>query len=167
MSEGKRIMVYAAITALLCVVMYCIGRKGAVKLATIAPIEKVDTLFIHDTIVSEKPVFVEKRVCERVLVPVYDTIRQNDTLYVYADREQVHWKDTLSEVYASGIDVSVDSVLHFVPKMVITQERNVFVKQKCRWGIGVHAGYGAAVMADRVYVSPYIGVGLSYNIISW
>lgn len=38
--------------------------------------------------------------------------------------------------------------------------------QKTRWGIGVQVGYGAALKQDvRLY--PYVGVGVSYNIIRW
>jgi hypothetical protein len=38
--------------------------------------------------------------------------------------------------------------------------------RKTRWGIGVQVGYGAVLKQDvRLY--PYIGVGVSYNIIRW
>ena len=166
MSEVKKIMLLIGILAMLCSAMFFIGRNHGVKLATSARIARVDTLVVYDTIVSDKPVFVEKKVTEKVLVPVHDTIRMNDTLYIYAEREQVHWNDSLSDVYASGIDVSVDSVMHYVPKVVITQEKDVIVKKNCRWGIGLHAGYGVTY-ADKVKMYPYVGVGISYNIISW
>lgn len=123
--------------------------------------EKVDTLFIRDTMTLYEPLFVEKKVVERQLVPVTDTLRLRDTLFVYLDREQVVWQDSLSLVYASGILPQVDSVRHFVESRVITKE--IPVKSSSRWGLGVHAGMGAG----KDGLTPYIGVGLSYSLMSW
>lgn len=149
------------------VLSFIAGQRHAQKRLILPQKERVDTLVILDTIVSEKPVFKEKRITERILVPVHDTIRVKDTLYLYTEREQVHWKDSLSDVYASGIDVEVDSVLHYVPTQVITKERDVIVKVKLKWSVGVHAGYGAFANNGQISASPYIGVGVSYNLFSW
>lgn len=142
------------------------GKKYALNRLVLPQKERVDTLVIFDTIVAEKPILKEKRVVERILVPVTDTLRVRDTLYLYAEREQIHWKDSLSDVYASGIDVEVDSVLHYVPQRIITKERDVIVKVKPRWSLGIHAGYGIQV-GDQISHAPYVGVGLSYNLLSW
>jgi outer membrane protein W len=77
------------------------------------------------------------------------------------------WQDSLSRVYASGVSVEIDSVLHFVSTQVITKERDVIVKVKPKWSIGVHAGYGAFANNGQIATSPYIGVGVSYNLFSW
>ena len=102
-----------------------------------------------------------------MLVPVVDTLRLTDTLYVYLDREQVVWQDSLSRVYASGILPQIDSVHHFINERVVTRELTRVVKKPCRWGIGVHGGYGVGLDNGKVIASPYIGIGISYNIISW
>lgn len=128
---------------------------------------KVDTLVMRDTIVQYEPIYKEIYKVEKVLVPVVDTLRQTDTLYVYLDREQVVWRDSFSCVYASGILPSVDSVQHYITEKVIMQEVIIPKIKKTRWGIGVHAGYGAGLSNGKVIASPYIGVGVSYNIISW
>ena len=62
---------------------------------------RVDTLFIRDTIKVTEPVYVTRRMVDSVLVPVTDTIRLRDTLYVFLEREQIRWEDSLSVVYAS------------------------------------------------------------------
>ena len=168
MSENfKKILIAGAVTVAALALSFMAGQRYAQKRLILPQKERVDTLFILDTIMSEKPVFKEKRITERVLVPVHDTIRVKDTLYLYAEREQVHWKDSLSDVYASGIGVNVDSVRHYVPIQVITKERDVVVKVKPRWSMGVHAGYGAFVHNGQISASPYIGVGISYNLFSW
>lgn len=163
----KNILIAGVVMIVALVICFAAGQRHAQKRLILPQNERVDTLFILDTIVSEKPVFKEKRITERILVPVHDTIRVKDTLYLLAEREQVHWKDSLSDVYASGIGVEVDSVLHYVPTRVITKERDVIIKVKPNWSVGVHAGYGAFVNNGQISASPYIGVGISYNLLSW
>ena len=124
---------------------------------------KVDTLVIHDTIKVTEPVSVTKTVVDSVLVPVTDTIRLRDTLYVFMEREQVRWEDSLAVVYASGINPQVDSVIHFTRDQIIIKEIPVIKVKKSRWGIGVQAG----ATAGKDGVIPYVGVGVSYNILSW
>ncbi len=124
---------------------------------------RVDTLFIHDTIKVTEPVSVTKTVVDSVLVPVTDTIRLRDTLYVFLEREQVRWEDSLAVVYASGIDPQVDSVIHFTRDQIIIKEIPVIQVKKTRWGIGIQAG----ATAGKDGVIPYVGVGVSYNILSW
>lgn len=124
---------------------------------------KIDTLIARDTITLLKPISVTKRVVERELVRVTDTIDVHDTLYVYLDREQIQWRDSLCEVYASGINPRVDSVRHYRESKIITIKTQPPVKVKANWGVGLQAGYGAS----KDGLSPYIGVGLTYNILSW
>ena len=144
-----------------------IGQKHPQK-SPVEPIkEKVDTLLIFDTITLTKPVFVEKIQLDSVYMPVTDTLWKHDTLYVYLEREQIQWQDSLCRVYASGINPQVDSVTHFVQETIITREIPVPVKVKSRWGLGIQVGYGAGVNGKQVYLTPYVGVGISYNILSW
>lgn len=124
---------------------------------------KVDTLFIRDTFKVTEPKFIYKKVVDSIPYPVGDTIRLRDTLYVLLEREQVTWEDSLARVYASGIDPVVDSVIHFTNDLIITGEIPVIQVKKTRWGIGVQAGAGVG----KDGLTPYLGVGVSYNILSW
>lgn len=146
---------------------FLIGQKHPQKLPVESIKEKVDTLLIFDTITLTKPVFVEKIQLDSVYMPVTDTLWKHDTLYVYLEREQIQWQDSLCRVYASGINPQVDSVTHFVQETIITREISVPVKVKSRWGLGIQVGYGAGVNGKQVYLTPYVGVGISYNILSW
>ena len=146
---------------------FLIGQQHPQK-SPVEPIkEKVDTLLIFDTITLTKPVFVEKIQLDSVYMPVTDTLWKHDTLYVYLVREQIQWQDSLCRVYASGINPQVDSVTHFVQETIITREISVPVKVKSRWGLGIQVGYGAGINGKQVYMTPYVGVGISYNILSW
>ena len=146
---------------------FLIGHKHPQK-SPVEPIkEKVDTLLIFDTITLSKPVFVEKIKLDSVLIPVTDTLWLHDTLYVYLEREQIQWQDSLCRVYASGVNPQVDSVTHFVRETIVNREISVPVKVKSRWGLGIQVGYGAGINGKQVYLTPYVGVGISYNILSW
>ena len=167
MSDIKKILIASAVIIIALVLSFVAGQRDALNRLVLPQKERVDTLVIYDTIVSEKPIYKEKRITERILVPVTDTIRVKDTLYLYAEREQIHWKDSLSDVYASGIGVNVDSVRHYIPMQIITKEKDVIVKVKPKWSIGVHAGYGAFAKNGQISAAPYVGIGVSYNILSW
>ena len=146
---------------------FLIGHKHPQK-SPVEPIkEKVDTLLIFDTITLSKPVFVEKIKLDSVLIPVTDTLWLHDTLYVYLEREQIQWQDSLCRVYASGVNPQVDSVTYFVRETIVNREISVPVKVKSRWGLGIQVGYGAGINGKQVYLTPYVGVGISYNILSW
>ncbi len=160
---------YDKVMTILCVILLTfyvgmlIGQKHRQKLP-LEPTEiKVDTLVIRDTIMQYKPIFVDKIKVDSVLVPVKDTIVIRDSVYIYMDREKITWRDSLCEVYASGIMTSVDSVRHFQEYKYITIETQVPVKVKRRWGLGVNAGYGVG----QGGLTPYIGIGVSYNVLSW
>lgn len=127
------------------------------------PTPKVDTLVIRDTIKVTDPIYVTKRVVDSIFYPVTDTLRLRDTLYLILEREQIRWEDSLSVVYASGVMPQVDSVIHHTENLIITKEIPVIKVKKTRWGLGVQAGVGAG----KGGLTPYVGVGLSYNLLSW
>ena len=134
-------------------------RNGGGETTTI----KVDTLVIRDTFKVTEPIYVTKRAVDSIPYTVTDTLRLRDTLYVILAREQIRWEDSLSVVYASGVMPQVDSVIHYTESLIITKEIPVIQVKKTRWGLGVQAGVGAG----KGGLTPYVGVGVSYNILSW
>ena len=160
---------YAVVAVIMAMLLsYFIGRRDGFNSAVRGETESVDTMYVHDTIMQYRPILEERVVYKReyVPVPVTDTLWKHDTLYVSLDHEQVVWQDSLSRVYASGILPQIDSVQHFVSERVVTRELTQVVKKPCRWGVGIHAGYGIQ-LGEQVKTAPYIGVGVSYNILSW
>ena len=147
---------------------YQVGRRDGLIRATETAKQVVDTLYVRDTITQEKPIFVDRIKLQKIPVQVEktDTLKIHDTLYVYLQKEQVVWQDSLSRVYASGILPQVDSVQHFIQERIVTIQTTIPVKKPCRWGIGVQAGYGVQ-FGDQIQAYPYVGIGLSYNLLSW
>ena len=159
---------YEKVMTILCVILLIligilIGQKHRQKLPVEPPEIKVDTLVVRDTIMQYKPIFTDKIKVDSVLIPVKDTIVIRDSVYIYMDREKITWRDSLCEVYASGIMPQVDSVRHFREYQYVTIETAIPVKEKSHWGVGINAGYGVG----KGGLTPYVGVGISYNILSW
>ena len=123
-------------------------------------VSRVDTLYIRDTLTVYKPSKVTRTVKDtvRVIVKEAQIDTMHDTVFVYLPQESIVWQDDRCVVYAHGINPQVDSVTHFNSSAVVT--RTVTGRPK-RWGIGVSAGYGMS----KDGLSPYIGLGISYNII--
>lgn len=124
---------------------------------------KVDTLYIRDTITREIPVFTR--------VYVRDTIRVAvcDTLYIELPREVKVYEDSLYRAEVSGYEPSLDRIDIYQQERVITRDitQVVKVKRNARWGVGVQVGYGIGLHSGAVYAAPYVGVGVSYNILTF
>lgn len=74
-------------------------------------------------------------------------------------------QDSLYRVVAEGYAVDFKEIT--VYPMTVTITNTVEVRKPTHWGIGIQAGYGATLNHNTVQLSPYIGVGISYNIITW
>lgn len=121
---------------------------------------RVDTLLVCDTITQEKPVYRTKWVRDTIIVFVHDTIP------VYLPREVKVYEDSLYRVEISGYKPSLDLIEIYQQKQVITKENTIFVTPRNRWSIGLQAGYGAHLHGSQVCLSPYIGIGFAYSLIS-
>lgn len=108
-----------------------------------------------DTIVVEKPVVSVKEIVRTELLPVVDTIRIKDTIYLKAERERLEYRDSLVYISASGIMPSIDRVEHYVPRV-----EKIVVQKPSRWSIGVQAGAGMTTQG----VLPYVGVGIQFSL---
>lgn len=160
MKPGQYILMGIGIASAILISFLC-GQKCSRNCPGEPQTPRVDTLVIRDTIKVTEAISVTKRVVDTILYPVKDTLWMRDTLYVSLEREQIRWEDSLSVVYASGVNPQVDSVIHFTQKQIITKE--IPVIKKTRWGLGIQAGVGAGEGG----LTPYVGVGVSYNLISW
>ena len=163
---------------------FIIGRKHPQKLPVEQIKKKVDTLFVPDSNIFTEP---KKEPSPDVLikeipVPVYvadssaiDSLlnecarlkRVGDSLHLVLLRVQRHYSDSTFDAWVSGIDPRLDSIKTYQTNMVITKEIPVIQVKKTRWGLGIQAGFGAGLTGTHVYYTPYIGVGISYNILSW
>lgn len=127
----------------------------------------MDTLYIRDTITREMPVFTRVYVRDSIYVTVRDTLHQTDT--VWLPREVKIYEDERYRAEVSGYQPSLDRIDIFVKDRIVTQDKTqiVTVKRNARWGIGLQAGYGAILNDGRIQGTPYIGVGVSWNILTF
>ncbi|MBR6458335.1 MAG: hypothetical protein IKS71_07030 [Bacteroidales bacterium] len=124
-------------------------------------IEKTDTLWKHDTtkvlVPEPTPVFItlpplEIPAIESDIVFIHDT--------VFVPMEQRYYREKEYEAWVSGYRPSLDSIRLFPQVPVITVQKTQPPK---RWGIGIQAGYGAS----KDGLSPYIGIGITWNAFSF
>ena len=129
---------------------------------------KVDTLFIYDTIFVEKPVIKKVEIIDtlRLSVPITDTLMLHDTVFVHLPIEQRQYSDPRYTAWVSGYRPQLDSIRIYQQREFITKEIKTVTKPN-RWGIGLQAGYGVSFSNKQIKATPYIGIGISYNILTW
>ena len=129
-----------------------------------------DTVVVtrYDTITREKPVYLTRRVIDTMRIPVVDTVRFRDTLFLTLEREQRTYGDSVFRAWVSGYDPRLDSIRIRNTVRCVTVTERVPVGVPRKWGLGVTAGYGAAGLKDgTVQLAPFVGLGVTYNILSW
>ncbi len=111
---------------------------------------RTDTVWIRDTI--RERVFVPRNV-EVVRV---DTLIVRDTIRVPIPIEQ--------KIYATdNYRAVVEGFRPNLTALEIYRSTPIVTTRPSRWGIGVQAGYGISSGG----LSPYIGVGVQYNVLTW
>ena len=126
--------------------------------------EKVDTLYFRDTITEIRPVFETEITVPDMAVVIEDSIIVKDDSLLVLPLQQRHYKGDDYELWISGYRPQLDSLRIFPETRYITKEITVQRNPK-RWGIGIQAGYGVSLPEGRPQIAPYIGVGISYNLI--
>ena len=129
---------------------------------------KVDTLFVYDTIFVEKPVIKKVEIIDTLLLPMpyTDTLMLHDTVFFHLPIEQRQYGDPRYTAWVSGYRPQLDSIRIYQQREFITKEIKMVTKPK-RWGIGLQAGYGVSFGNKQIKATPYIGIGISYNILTW
>lgn len=138
--------------------------RGKRQVQPVEPVVKTDTLYLRDTIKIDRPVPVPKPVylpsdTVRLVTVQHDTV--HDTVEVLVPMEQKHYSDSLYDAWISGHRANLDSLHVYPVTKLITTTITVREKTK-RWGIGPQIGVGLSPKGAAV---PYVGVGISYNLI--
>ena len=142
---------------------FLLGKQGAMLPVETRVEHTTDTLYVRDTITRETPVYTHTYTRDTILV------RVTDTLVVELPREVRVYSDSLYYAEVSGYDPSLDYLELYQQQRIITQTvtETVSVPVRKRWGVGVQVGYGIGTHAGTVYTTPYVGVGLSYNLLTF
>lgn len=144
----------------LVVMAFCLGLWARGE--RIEVVERVERDTIRVTDIRVDTVYRDKVIYRRlpsVEVVRTDTLVLTDTVFVAIPIETYIAQDTSYYIEATGYEVQFKHI-EFYPTTVYRTER-VSVPRK--WGIGIQAGYGASKQG----LSPYIGVGVQYNIFTF
>ena len=169
MRENLRIMA----THLLILILGCIffalvisSHKRCMEIKELR--SRSDTIVRIDTIRVIQPVVRDSLVVRyvRVRVPVVrdnlriDSVLVRDTALVELPITQKRYTDSTYTAWVSGLGPRLDSIHVYPRREVIT---TTIRPKPRRWGVGVHGGVGITPKG----VQPYIGIGVSYNILSF
>lgn len=73
------------------------------------------------------------------------------------------YEDSTYTAYVSGYNPQLDSLIFRMSREVITIKE---YHEPKRWGIGIQSGYGMTINGTPQF-TPYIGIGISYNLFSF
>lgn len=164
--KTKNIIILSAFLLIAGIVAGWFARKGVTERHGLETVVELDTLVIRDTVRERHPVYVERTVTDTMLVALTDTVRVSDTVYVRLPREQKRYADTNFTAWVSGFRPILDSIEVYPVTRYVTKEIILPGSAK-RWGIGIQAGYGIGLDGGKVTGVPYIGIGISYNILTF
>lgn len=144
---------------------WMIGWFSHPKCATIVDV-RTDTVFVRDTIRDTVPV---PRIVRMVRVDTVSVKAAGDTVYIDAEipieRKTYETDDYKAEI--EGFRPSLVSIEVYQQTQYINTTQTVSVRDTRRWGLGIQAGFGAIVYDGKIKAVPYIGVGVSYNLLTW
>jgi hypothetical protein len=89
----------------------------------------------------------------------------HDTVAVEVPITSKHYGSDQYDAWVSGYEPSLDSIKVYKETQYITEtiEKTISHKRK-PWGIGFHVGYGYDFQTKTA--APFVGVGISYDILS-
>ena len=165
----KRDIIYVLVILLLMMGMVHFLVKN-VRLEVNQPSITADTITYVDTIPYYQPVPKDSVVLryQTVKIPVQekDSVTGNtDSIDVVLPIIQQEYRDSTYHAWVSGYLPRLDSIHVYGKNTIITKTQTVTVTkyQTKRWGVGVQVGCGY----DFRQISPYIGIGIQYNILNW
>ena len=165
--KTKNIIILSACLLVAGVVAGWFVRKGVAESDARETVVLLDTLVVRDTVRERYPVYVERTVTDTMLVALTDTVRISDTVYVRLPREQKRYADTNYAAWVSGYRPSLDSIEVYPVTRYVTKTVTKMEDSRKRWGIGIQAGYGIGLDGGKVTGVPYIGIGISYDILTF
>ena len=166
MKKGAILAAFAVAVVLWCT-GYAIGQKRGYSRGrgtTPAIVVQVDTVTITRVVV-DTVYQVRTRVVELARVDtVTNTVTDTVAVEIPISRYVAH-QDSLYHVEATGWGVEFEKIQVYPKTVTVTS--TVEKLKTTRWGLGVQAGYGATIQDKTVRLTPYVGVGISYNLVSW
>ncbi|MBE6336249.1 MAG: hypothetical protein E7066_06205 [Lentimicrobiaceae bacterium] len=134
---------------------------------------------VYDTITFYKPVPKDSTVIKYVTVKLHvtddkennfpitdDAIQSDSSDVIIPITQKVYTDDSTYTAYVSGYQPSLDSLLFMRrTETIIETIRSPTREFKKRWSVGVQVGYGITIDETPQFI-PYIGLGVTYNLIN-
>lgn len=165
--KTKNIIILSACLLIVGIVAGWFIRKGVTGSDAHETVVLLDTLVVRDTVRERYPVYIKRTVTDTMLVAFTDTVRISDTVYVRLPREQRMYADTNYVAWVSGFLPSLDSIEVYSVTRYVTKTVTKTEYSRRRLGVGLQAGYGIGLAGGKVTGMPYIGIGVSYNILTF
>lgn len=139
------------------VVAFWLGYRSATPDVVEVERVEVDTVVMREVVADTiERVRVVYRELPSVEVVRTDTIVVRDTVRVAVPISRYTFADSLYRCEVEGYDVELKR-MEVYPRTIY---RTQTITKQSRWGVGVQVGYGMS----REGITPYVGVGLQYNI---
>ena len=156
---------YVAVFLFYSICLYQCGRRHAAHLTN--EVSKTTTQIVSSTdklpkVISTKPLYLYRYI--RPKQSSSNTLKLKNEVFGKTEQPldtvpipitQQKYEGTNYTAYVSGFHQQLDSIE--VRERVIT---NTIIKKRSRWNVGISAGYGITPKG----LSPYIGVGVTWNI---
>lgn len=165
MKPGWILLLVAALVAVVSVLSWRLGYRSAVAESIETP--RADTLIVRDTVTVEYPVPILTTITDTLLVAYPDIVIIHDTTFVQLPRERKEYSGKDYRAVVSGFQPSLDLIQIFPETKVVTQTISVPSRNRSHWALSLQAGYGITLQNNRITPLPYIGAGISYNLIEW
>lgn len=165
MKPGWILLLVAALVATVSVLSWRLGYRAAV--AELIEEPKADTLIVRDTVTVEFPVPILTTITDTILVAYPDIVIIHDTTLVQLPRERKEYSGKDYRAVVSGYQPSLDLIQVFPETKVVTQTISVPSRKRSHWALSLQAGYGITLQNNRITPLPYIGAGISYNLVEW
>lgn len=165
MKPGWILLLVAALVAAVSVLSWRLGYRSAVAESIETP--RADTLIVRDTVTVEYPVPILTTITDTLLVAYPDIVIIHDTTFVQLPRERKEYSGKDYRAVVSGYQPSLDLIQVFPETKVVTQTISVPSRKRSHWALSLQAGYGITLQNNRITPLPYIGAGISYNLVEW
>lgn len=127
------------------VIGFIIGLLCRPKQYTEATTNERDTTYVTDTHTIEKPVPVTKIIRDTILVPVTDTLRLRDSVFIALPKETKTYKGEEYYAEVSGYRPSLDVIQVYPKTEVISETRREIVRHKNYLSVGTEVGYVSSI----------------------
>ena len=161
------LVLVAALVAAVSVLSWRLGYRAAGASTGSATATPPDTLIVRDTVTVECPVPILTTIIDTFLVAYPDIIVIHDTTFVRLPKERKEYSGKDYRAVVSGYQPSLDLIQVFPETKTVTKTISVPSRKRFHWSIALQAGYGLTLQNNRITPIPYIGAGLSYNLVEW